>query len=68
MNPWGAELGSVTVPALLVQGGRDRVVPATHAGWMLERLPQAELWLRPHDGHVSVLTALSPALEWAFGF
>ncbi|WP_348787345.1 alpha/beta hydrolase [Leifsonia sp. NPDC080035] len=65
--PWGVELGSVTVPTLLVQGGRDRVVPATHAGWMLERLPQAELWLRPHEGHVSVLTALAPALEWAFG-
>lgn len=64
---WGVEPGQVSVPTLLVQGGRDRVVPATHAGWMLERLPQAELWLRPHEGHVSVLTALAPALEWAFG-
>ncbi|WP_295118978.1 alpha/beta fold hydrolase [uncultured Leifsonia sp.] len=63
--PWGVELGAVSAPALLVQGGRDRVVPATHAGWMLERLPRGELWLRPREGHVSVLTALGVALDWA---
>ena len=65
VSRWGFELGAVTAPTLLVQGGRDRVVPATHAGWMLERLPEAELWLRPREGHVSVLTALGVALDWA---
>lgn len=62
--PWGVELGAVTAPTLLVQGGRDRVIPATHAGWMLERLRRGELWLRPREGHVSVLTALPVALDW----
>lgn len=62
---WGVELGTITADVLLVQGGRDRVIPATHAGWMLERLPAAELWLRPHEGHVSVLTGFGVALEWA---
>jgi pimeloyl-ACP methyl ester carboxylesterase len=62
--PWGIELGAVTAPVLLVQGGRDRVVPATHAGWMLERLRRGELWLRPREGHVSVLTVLGVALDW----
>lgn len=64
VRPWGVELGAVTSPALLVQGGRDRVVPATHAGWMLERVRRGELWLRPREGHVSVLTALGVALDW----
>ncbi|WP_434317150.1 alpha/beta fold hydrolase [Leifsonia sp. P73] len=62
--PWGVELGAVSAPTLLVQGGRDRVIPATHAGWMLERLRRGELWLRPREGHVSVLTALPVALDW----
>ncbi|WP_235493455.1 alpha/beta fold hydrolase [Leifsonia sp. Leaf336] len=64
VSAWGVELGAVAAPTLLVQGGRDRVVPATHAGWMLERLRRGELWLRPREGHVSVLTALGVALDW----
>lgn len=64
VSPWGVELAGVTSPVLLVQGGRDRVIPATHAGWMLERILRGELWLRPREGHVSVLTALGVALDW----
>ncbi len=64
VSPWGVELAAVSAPALLVQGGRDRVIPATHAGWMLERIRRGELWLRPREGHVSVLTALGVALDW----
>lgn len=63
--PWGVELRAVRTPVLLVQGGTDRVVPAPHAAAMLERLPDAELWIRPREGHVSVLTALGVTLDWA---
>jgi pimeloyl-ACP methyl ester carboxylesterase len=63
--PWGVDLRAVRTPVLLVQGGADRVVPAPHAAAMLERLPDAELWLRPREGHISVLTALGVALDWA---
>lgn len=63
--PWGVELRAVRTPVLLVQGGADRVVPAPHAAAMLERLPDAELWIRPREGHVSVLTALGVGLDWA---
>ena len=62
--PWGVELGAVHAPILLVQGGADRVVPAPHAAALLERLPEAELWVRPREGHVSVLTALGVTLDW----
>ena len=65
VSPWGVELRSVAAPVLLVQGGADRVVPAPHAAAMLERLPRGELWIRPREGHVSVLTALGVALDWA---
>ncbi|NUU07548.1 alpha/beta hydrolase [Leifsonia sp. C5G2] len=63
--PWGVELRAVRTPVLLIQGGADRVVPAPHAAALLERLPNAELWIRPREGHVSVLTALGVALDWA---
>ena len=64
VRPWGVELGDVTAPALVVQGGADRVVPRHHADLLLDALPAAELWLRPRDGHVSVLAALPVALDW----
>jgi pimeloyl-ACP methyl ester carboxylesterase len=48
----------------VVQGGDDRVVPASHAQWLLAHIPTAELWLRPRDGHVSVLGAVPVAMDW----
>ena len=63
-SPWGVELEAVGVPVLIVQGGRDRVIPPSHARHLLELIPMAELWLRPGDGHVSVLDAVPPALDW----
>lgn len=61
---WGFELAEVAAPVLLVQGSRDRVVPPSHAGSLLAGLPRAELWVRPEDGHVSVLEACPVAMDW----
>jgi pimeloyl-ACP methyl ester carboxylesterase len=62
--PWGFELARVVPPTLLVQGALDRIVPRSHAEWMLERMPNAELWRRPEDGHISVLDAIPAAMDW----
>ncbi|WP_330173169.1 alpha/beta hydrolase [Streptomyces sp. NBC_01498] len=64
---WGFDLAEVSAPVLLVQGGDDRVVPPAHAEWMRAGLPRAELWVRPEDGHVSVLDACPAALDWLAG-
>ena len=64
VNDWDVELGQIRAPVLLVQGGEDRVVPRSHAEWLLGQIPTAELWLRPRDGHVSVLQAVPVAMEW----
>jgi pimeloyl-ACP methyl ester carboxylesterase len=62
--PWGFDLAQVKTPVLLVHGGEDRVIPVAHAHHLLATLPHAELWLRPHDGHVSILDAVPVALDW----
>lgn len=62
--PWGFELGDVRAPVLVVQGGDDRVIPPSHGEWLARRIPGAELWLRPADGHISVLDAVPDALDW----
>lgn len=64
VTPWGFTPAGVAAPALLLHGQGDRVVPSAHAEWLRARLPSAELWLRPEDGHLSVLSAAPAALEW----
>jgi pimeloyl-ACP methyl ester carboxylesterase len=64
VRPWGFNLDDVAAPTLLFHGRRDRMVPSAHAESLAALLPSAELWLRPQDGHISVLSAAPAALEW----
>jgi pimeloyl-ACP methyl ester carboxylesterase len=63
-TPWGFDLAAVAAPTLIVQGGQDRIVPPAHGAWLARTLPNAELWFRPGDGHISVLDACPPAMDW----
>jgi pimeloyl-ACP methyl ester carboxylesterase len=60
--PPGFDPGTVRAPALFVQGAQDRVAPRAHGEWLAAHTSGAELWLRPGDGHISVLTAGADAL------
>ena len=64
VTPWGFSVSSVAAPALFVQGALDRVVPRTHATWQAASAPGSELWVRPRDGHISVLAAVPVAMDW----
>jgi pimeloyl-ACP methyl ester carboxylesterase len=64
VRPWGFDVAGIAAPVLVVQGGEDRVVPPAHADWLVRHLPRGELWLRPRDGHVSVLDACAVAMDW----
>ncbi|MFF4972275.1 alpha/beta fold hydrolase [Streptomyces sp. NPDC001083] len=65
--PWGCDPRSAEGPVLLLHGGRDRVVPSSHARWLASRCPRSELALHPADGHLSVLRHAVAALEWLVG-
>lgn len=64
MAPWGFDPADIRVPVLIVHGGRDRIIPSAHGEWLARRCPSAELWLRPAEGHISVMTTAAPALDW----
>jgi pimeloyl-ACP methyl ester carboxylesterase len=64
---WGLDPERIEAPVLLVQGGEDRVVPRPHADSLLRLIPTAQLWLRPRDGHVSVLKGMGVAMDWLVG-
>jgi pimeloyl-ACP methyl ester carboxylesterase len=64
VNPWGFEVADIEAPVLVVQGGQDRVVPPAHGQWLVRNCRLGELWLRPGDGHISVLDAVPVCLDW----
>lgn len=64
VQPWGFDPAQVAAPTLVIHGGRDRVVPSAHGEWLAGRIPAAELWLRPDDGHITVMDAGADALSW----
>jgi pimeloyl-ACP methyl ester carboxylesterase len=67
VSPWGFDPDQVQVPTLILHGGRDRIVPSSHGQWLAQHCPSAELWLRPDDGHISVLNSGPEALGWLRG-
>jgi pimeloyl-ACP methyl ester carboxylesterase len=68
VRPWGFDLADIRVPVLVIQGGRDRVIPQSHGEYLARHIAGAELELRPGDGHVSVLQAVPAALDRLLGW
>jgi pimeloyl-ACP methyl ester carboxylesterase len=62
--PCGFDPAAIGSPVLLLHGTADRVAPSAHSEWLARRIPSAELWLKPDEGHISVLTSAEAALEW----
>jgi len=62
--PWGFDPWQVRQPVLFVHGGQDRMVPSSHGEWLARHTRSAQLWLRPDDGHVSVLDSAATAMGW----
>lgn len=62
--PWGFDPGQVSPPVLFLHGGQDRIVPSSHGKWLARHVRSAELWLRPDDGHISVLNSGLAAMDW----
>jgi pimeloyl-ACP methyl ester carboxylesterase len=62
--PWGFDPGQIGPPVLYLHGGQDRVAPVSHGKWLARHTPPAQLWLRPDDGHISVLSSAEAALDW----
>jgi pimeloyl-ACP methyl ester carboxylesterase len=64
IGPWGFDPQRVSAPVLLLQGEQDRIVPSSHGKWLARHISSAELWLRPEDGHISVLGSGEAAMRW----
>ncbi len=64
---WGFDPTQIRPPVLVVQGEQDRIAPRSHGKWLAGQIPAAEFWLRPDDGHISVLSSGEAAMDWLLG-
>jgi pimeloyl-ACP methyl ester carboxylesterase len=65
VRPWGFELEHINAPTLVIQGRQDLMVPWSHGEWLAENVPEAEAWLREDEGHLTLLSRLTPRIyDW----
>lgn len=62
--PWGFSLATIEVPALIVHGLSDRVIPVSHGRHLEREIATSTRWERPDDGHVSTLDSAAEAMDW----
>jgi pimeloyl-ACP methyl ester carboxylesterase len=63
-SPWGFDPAEVVRPVRIWHGEDDSVVPVSHARWLADRLPTADLVVQPGIGHVGHLDAQPATLAW----
>jgi pimeloyl-ACP methyl ester carboxylesterase len=51
LTPWGFDVARISIPVLLLHGGQDQAVPFSHGQWLAARIPGAEAWFFPDEGH-----------------
>jgi len=53
--PWGIELEKISKPVAIFQGGEDRMCIPAHGYFLSEKIPNAQLFLEPEEGHISLM-------------
>jgi pimeloyl-ACP methyl ester carboxylesterase len=65
---WGFALRDVRVPVRFWHGDADNIVPLAHGEHMAARVPDAELRVRPEEGHLGSLAVALEVLDAILGF
>jgi pimeloyl-ACP methyl ester carboxylesterase len=51
---WGFDVGAISVPTYIWQGGEDKMVPFAHGEWLAAHVPGAVAHLEQGEGHFSL--------------
>jgi len=56
VGEWRTDLSAVTQPTWLWYGSDDSMAPVSDGEWLRDRLPNAQLVVRPGEGHLGIYT------------
>jgi pimeloyl-ACP methyl ester carboxylesterase len=59
---WGFDLGSMSAPVHIWQGGHDKMVPFGHGAWIAEHCGSACPHLLPEQGHLTLAVDSIPQI------
>jgi pimeloyl-ACP methyl ester carboxylesterase len=60
LTPWGTNPSDISKPVLIWHGTEDRMVPYSHAEWLVSHIPGAVLKRADGEGHLSVASEAVP--------
>jgi pimeloyl-ACP methyl ester carboxylesterase len=65
VEPWGFDVGAITVPTLIWQGVQDEMVPGAHGRWLREHVAGAEGDVLDGEGHLTLFAnRVGEIQEW----
>jgi pimeloyl-ACP methyl ester carboxylesterase len=64
---WGFSVGDIQVPVRFWHGDADNIVPLHHAEILADRVPNAELHVRPGESHIGTLVVGDEAVRTVVG-
>jgi pimeloyl-ACP methyl ester carboxylesterase len=64
VQPWGFDVGEVSVPVRVTYGAKDVVVPAAHGEWLGRHIPGADVLVDDDAGHLAELDKVAPMISW----
>jgi pimeloyl-ACP methyl ester carboxylesterase len=62
-DPWGFQLQDITIPFILWHGEDDKICPISHAKYLEEHIPHAELRVIPGKGHFQLHAIMPQVLD-----
>ena len=63
VQPWGFDLGAITVPVQVWQGSDDLMVPLAHGEWLAAHVPGATAVLVQGEGHLSMVGRIGDGMR-----
>ncbi len=63
-SAWGFQLADITSPVLLWHGAEDNFSPVSHARWLAEQIPRAEIQIQASTAHFGAVEILPQILAW----
>jgi pimeloyl-ACP methyl ester carboxylesterase len=64
ITPWGFDVGTISVPVLLMHGREDPAVPFGHGQWLAAHIPGVDSRFFDGEGHSLLERHLAEVLDW----